>query len=350
VNKNSDNDGKLTRYLYLLILGATLCIIFVGIAILVLYLEPDKIRAAFEEGKAISPQQKTKKHNQAWIAPELTSIPNDARGAEILFGRELIVHTSEFLGPKGKLKQISNGMNCQNCHLDGGTRLYGNNYSAVASTYPKFRARSGTIETIEKRVNDCIERSLNGKALPDSSHEMKAMVAYIKWIGAAVTKDETPVGAGLREVVFIDSPADPAKGRALYSVRCTVCHGRNGEGLMNPQGTAWVYPPLWGEQSYNDGAGLYRLSRFAGFIKTNMPFGATPDQPILTDAECWHLAAYVNSLPRPRKTVPEDWPDITKKPIDHPFGPYHDGFSEQQHKFGPFKVIEDKRKELNTTR
>lgn len=347
MNKNSDQNNKLTRYLYLVILGVTLCVIFIGIAILALYLEPDKIKVAFEENNSLQ-EKKPKKHDKGWSAPELTSVPNDAQGAEILFGRELIVHTSEYLGPKGKLKHISNGMNCQNCHLDGGTRLYGNNYSAVASTYPKFRARSGRVETIEKRVNDCIERSLNGKALSDSSREMKAIVAYIKWVGATVPKKETPKGAGLAEVMFIDSPADPTKGNALYVQRCAVCHGRSGEGLINPQGTAWVYPPLWGERSYNDGAGLYRLSRFAGFIKANMPFGATYTQPILTDEECWHLAAYVNSLPRPKKMVPEDWPDITKKPIDHPFGPYHDGFSEQQHKYGPFKAIEVKRKELAT--
>src|SRR5258708_3287515 len=82
----------------------------------------------------------------------------------------------------------SNGMNCQNCHLEAGTKFFGNNYSAVASTYPKLRERSGTIESIEKRVNDCIERSLNGKAIGNDSKEMRAFVAYIKWVGKDVEK------------------------------------------------------------------------------------------------------------------------------------------------------------------
>jgi thiosulfate dehydrogenase len=59
---------------------------------------------------------------------------------------------------------------------------------AVASTYPKYRARSGAKENIYKRVNDCFERSLNGKALDTSSKEMQAITAYIKWLGKDVEK------------------------------------------------------------------------------------------------------------------------------------------------------------------
>lgn len=242
---------------------------------------------------------------------------------------------------------ISNGMNCQNCHLDAGTKPFGNNYGAVASTYPKFRARSGAIETIEKRVNDCFERSLNGKSMADDSREMKAIVAYIKWIGAGVPKGESPKGAGLVEISFLDEPASVVKGNLLYEEKCTVCHGKNGEGIMNTEGNAWTYPPLWGKDSYNDGAGLYRLSRFAGYIKANMPLGATYNEPQLTDEEAWHLAAYVNSLERPKKDITNDWPDISKKPIDHPFGPFADGFDANQHKYGPFKPIQEKRKDLS---
>jgi thiosulfate dehydrogenase len=96
---------------------------------------------------------------------------------------------------------------------------------------------------------------------------------------------------------------------------------------------------LWGKDSYNDGAGLYRLSNFAKYIKYNMPFGITHTHATLTDEEAWDIAAYVNSMPRPHFNVPNDWPDISKKPIDHPFGPYADSFSEDQHKYGPYKPI-----------
>jgi thiosulfate dehydrogenase len=64
----------------------------------------------------------------------------------------------------------------------------------------------------------------------------------------------------------------------------------------------------------------------------------------LTDEEAWDVAAFVNSQPRPHMPVPQDWPDKSKKPIDHPFGPYADQFTEEQHKYGPFKPIQEERK------
>ncbi|MBX2897274.1 MAG: c-type cytochrome [Cyclobacteriaceae bacterium] len=279
-----------------------------------------------------------------WRAPSAATIPTDVSGDEIRYGKELIAHTAYYLGPRGKVMAISNGMNCQNCHLDAGTKPFGNNYSAVASTYPKFRARSGTEETIEKRVNDCIERSLNGQALADSSREMKAIVRYIKWLGTGVPKGESPKGSGLVELAYLDYPADPAKGKLVYEAKCVSCHGKNGGGIKAPDSTSWTYPPLWGNDSYNTGAGLYRLSRFAGYIKANMPLGSTYDELQLSDEEAWNIAAYVNSLPRPEKDLSSDWPDISKKPIDHPFGPFADGFNEQQHKYGPFAPIVETRK------
>jgi thiosulfate dehydrogenase len=89
---------------------------------------------------------------------------------------------------------------------------------------------------------------------------------------------------------------------------------------------------------------MYRLSRLAGFIKNNMPFGANWKEPQLTNEEAWDLAAFINSQPRPQKFFPYDWPNIAKKPVDHPFGPFADPFSEQQHKYGPFGPIVKARK------
>ncbi len=276
-----------------------------------------------------------------WKAPEVSSMDAEPNADEIKYGRELIANTSEYLGPNGKVKAMSNGMNCQNCHLQAGTVPLGNNYSAVAATYPKVRARSGQSEDIPKRINDCFERSLNGQVLPIESREMKAMVAYITWLGKDVPKGESPKGAGLYEVPLLDRAADPAKGKLVYDSQCAVCHQTDGQGMPKPDGTGYIYPPLWGKNSYNHGAGLFRLSRFAGYVKANMPLGATFESPLLSDEESWDVAAYVNSLERPSKDLSKDWPDISKKPMDHPFGPFSDEFSEEQHKFGPFKPIQE---------
>lgn len=286
----------------------------------------------------------------SWQAPAVAQISKEENAKLIEYGRDLIIYTSKYLGPNGSVKSISNGMNCQNCHLDAGTKAFGNNYSAVASTYPKLRARSGMDESIEKRVNDCFERSLNGKSLPDDNQEMMAIVAYIKWVGKDVEKGTAPNGAGLMELKLLDRSASMENGKVVYDQQCIVCHGKDGGGIALADSSGYQFPPLWGDHSYNAGAGLYRLSRFAGYVKANMPLGATFDQPILSDEEAWDVAAYVNLLPRPGMDVSHDWPDISKKPIDHPFGPYADGFDEAQHKLGPFKPIKEKQKALSSTR
>lgn len=282
-----------------------------------------------------------------WIGPDLSfdnSLTKEER-AQIIYGQDLIANTSYYFGPKGTIAAITNGMNCQNCHLSAGNQPWGNNYGAVASTYPKFRDRSGTVESMSKRVNDCFERSLNGQAIDTNSKEMTAILTYMKWLGKEVPKGTKPKGTGIRELKYLSVAADPTKGRQAYAEKCQSCHGANGQGMLNEAGNAYTYPPLWGEHSYNSGAGLFRLSRLAGYIKDNMPYQqATHDNPSLSDEDAWNIAAFVNSQPRPSKDLSKDWPDISKKPIDHPFGPYADGFNEAQHKFGPFQPIADARK------
>jgi thiosulfate dehydrogenase len=274
-----------------------------------------------------------------WAAPDSGGIVSSPDAALILYGRSLIVFTSVYFGPHGRLGKAGNGMNCQNCHLDGGTRAWGNNYGGVYSTYPKFRERRGAVETICQRVNDCLQRSLNGRALDSTSREMRAILAYLKWLGKGLVRGQKPRGSGLPALKYLNRAADPAKGEKTYTLKCVSCHGSSGEGKLDTAGVSYQYPPLWGEHSFTAAAGLYRLSRMAGFVKANMPFGATWRTPVLSDEETWDLAAYIVSLPRPQKTFPEDWPEKALKPVDHPFGPYTDSFSERQHKFGPFGPI-----------
>jgi thiosulfate dehydrogenase len=275
----------------------------------------------------------------AWHPPDTSLIPRTTEGMLIRYGRDLVANTSHYLGPKGIVAQITNGMNCQNCHLDAGTRRWGNNYGGVFSTYPRFRERSGTVENIYKRINDCIDRSLNGNTLDTNSREMQAIAAYINWVGHNVPKGIKPGGAGIRDIAFLDRPADPLSGKKVYTQKCQRCHGADGSGLMSDDGTKYIYPPLWGNNSYNIGAGLHRISRFAGYVRDNMPFDAPYNSEPLTDAEAWDVAAFVNSQPRPKKDYSKDYPDAAGKPIDHPFGPFKDQFSEYQHKYGPYAAI-----------
>jgi thiosulfate dehydrogenase len=293
---------------------------------------------------------RTYSETEEWLAPDTSEIPFNEEGYLIQYGRELIVNTALYLGPKGIISRQSNGMNCQNCHLDAGARLYANTFSAVASTYPKHRDRSGKLETIEFRINECMERSMNGLALDSNSKEMRAMVAYLKWMGKGVPIGIKPKGAATEELPYLNRPADLVKGKEIFLLKCQRCHNSNGEGVYSEDSSFFVYPPLWGPNSYNVSAGMYRLSRLAGFIKNNMPFGATWKEPQLTNEEAWDVAAFINSQPRPEKFFPYDWPNIAKKPVDHPFGPFADSFSEQQHKYGPFEEIVKARKISNETK
>lgn len=281
---------------------------------------------------------------ELWKPADINAISDTVFKKQVLYGKDLIANTSKYLGPNGSVLKITNGMNCQNCHLDAGTKAWGNNYGAVFSTYPKVRARSGKEENLTMRINDCLQRSLNGKALDANNKEMLAMIAYIEYIGKDVIKGEKPLGSGIYELPFLERAASPEKGKIVYEEKCKVCHQANGEGILNPEKTAYTFPPLWGKNSYNIGAGLYRLSRLAGYVKYNMPQGVTYTSPQLTDEQAWDVAAYINTQPRPTKDLKNDWPDISKKPIDHPFGPFSDSFTEIEHKLGPFKPIKEAHK------
>jgi thiosulfate dehydrogenase len=53
---------------------------------------------------------------------------------------------------------------------------------------------------------------------------------------------------------------------------------------------------LWGDNSYNDCAGMAKSSTLAAFLKSNMPYTSGG---LLTDHEAWDLAAFVDSRSRP---------------------------------------------------
>jgi thiosulfate dehydrogenase len=276
------------------------------------------------------------------LFPDTSELLHDSIGNLIRYGRQLIINTSTYLGPYGTVAHHIHGANCQNCHLNAGTKPFGNNFLMVACSYPKFKERSGMNETIVKKVNDCFERSMNGIAIDSNSIEMKAMVAYIKWIGKYTDKHKMPGGCGIEELPLLNRAADTAKGRIVYITKCAVCHGLNGRGTLNTAQSAFMYPSLWGNDSYNIGASIFRLSKFAGFVKNNMPFGATHATPQLSNEQAWDVAAFVNSQPHAFKNIKADWPKLSTKPFDYPFGPFADTlFTAEQHKYGPFAPIKN---------
>lgn len=299
--------------------------------------------------KNVAPAAVLRPVKPQWVVPDTNQLSNTKDAKLIKYGRSLIVNTSYFLGPKGIIAHKSNGINCQSCHLNAGTKNWGNNFSLVVSSYPKFKERSGAMETIVKKVEDCFERSLNGKKIDSNGREMKAFVAYLKWIGKNVKKGTKPQGSGIEELPFLNRAADTLKGRMVYESKCKTCHGKNGEGILNRTALTYIYPPLWGVNSYNIGASIYRVSKFAGYVKNNMPFGADYKNKQLTDEEAWDVAAFVNSQYHPYKSISTDWPKLSSKPYDYPFGPYADHlFTKEQRKYGPYAPIKKYYASLST--
>jgi thiosulfate dehydrogenase len=294
------------------------------------------------------------KDTTIFLPPDTLAIPHDQFGDMVRYGRELIVNTAYYIGPNGTAGQyLGNKMNCTNCHMDAGTRPFGFNFFSTHARYPQYRGRENLVLNLGERINNCVERPHNGKPLPLDSKEINAMECYIKWLSTNVPVGQHVKGDEMPELDFPDRTADVQKGAAIFAAECASCHGSDGAGKWNADSSTYIYPPLWGPSSYQNGSSPSRVIKLARFIKANMPDKkATWKKPYLTDEQALDVAAFINDgklHPRPQrkaKDVP-DYADIKMKAIDYEFGPYIDTFSEFQHKFGPFKPIINYRKQNN---
>jgi len=284
--------------------------------------------------------------------PDEQTIPAGKTGDLIRYGKELVTNFPYYLGPKGKVGHFGgNGLGCNNCHLDSGRRPYGLNYFSVHARYPQYRGREGKFLTLSQRVNNCIERPLNGKKMPLDSKEMLAIVSYMKWLGTGVPTGAHVPGDELKEITLPNRAADLNNGKVVYENYCASCHGKNGEGQIKPDGIAYTYPPLWGYMSYQPGSSMHRVIKAAQFIKYNMPLGVTWENPILTDEQAIDVAAYINDdhRKRPKPNLTKEYPYIEDRPVSYHMGPYPDPFSQEEHKFGDYNPIIQWRKEHNVT-
>ncbi|MEQ8953210.1 MAG: c-type cytochrome, partial [Gammaproteobacteria bacterium] len=176
--------------------------------------------------------------------------------------------------------------------------------------------------------------------LPRDSIEMVSIEMYIKNLNQQYNLMGDSKRSPNEPPVFIepDRRADLAAGQLVFEQRCQVCHGVDGQGLLQTTDAAdgYLFPPLWGPDSFNNGAGMTRVLTAARFIKARMPLG----QPDLSDDEAYDVAAYVNSHERPqREGLEVDYPNLADKPVDSPYPPYGDPFPVDQHRFGPFEPI-----------
>src|SRR6516225_1990903 len=143
------------------------------------------------------------------------------------------------------------------------------------------------------------------------------------------------------------APPTAVVARRFLPRHVPPCHGMDGLGQRGATGAGYQFPPLWGPDSFNNGAGMSRLLTAAAYAMHNMPIGTTFSAPVLTEEEAYDVAAYIVGQKRPEMaSLDKDFPVQLQKPIDTPYGPYADQFSPEQHKFGPFEPICAKVREL----
>lgn len=234
-------------------------------------------------------------------------MPSGPFGDAVRRGRALLTATRDSLP-----SHVGNKLRCTSCHLDEGRRETGTWIGAFAR-YPQYRARSGQVETIEYRVNDCFRRSMNGTALDPAGGDMRDIVAYLAFLSQGVKVG--PPGPNTRLQKWAAFRADSAAGAQVFAASCAKCHGAGGEGTA-------VAPPVWGSASYNVGAGMSRLRTAAEFISRNMPFDAPGT---LRDSDAFNVAAYINTHPRPDFAGKEnDWPKGDPPPdVAYPTRAHH---------------------------
>jgi thiosulfate dehydrogenase len=285
-----------------------------------------------------------------WRPPDIAAVADDPFGTLVKYGFALFTDTANQIGPTVSdptRRLAGNNLACQNCHLQGGTQAYAMPLIGVWGQFPQYRAREGAVDTLEDRINGCMERSMNGRALPLESRELRAFSSYMRWLSTGVPDGAKLIGAGTLKIKEPPRAADLGQGAEIFSRVCAACHGPDGLGQRAPTGAGYQFPPLWGPDSYNNGAGMSRLLTAAAYAMHNMPLGTAFDAPVLTDEEAYDVAAYIISQKRPEMAnLDKDFPTRLQKPIDTPYGPYADGFTLEEHRYGPFEPIRAKVHEL----
>ncbi|WP_274310095.1 c-type cytochrome [Solibacillus daqui] len=225
----------------------------------------------------------------------MADIPKDHENLdEIIYGYNLVNETHVYAEDK-----VGANLSCTSCHAGAGLQEVAS-LVGVQADYPKYIARAGDIVTIEKRINGCMVRSMNGKPFEADSKELEAMVAYFDYISEDVELGQKRPWAKSVDMKQVPTP-NVQDGEQLYNKSCISCHAADGSGIGANAG-----PALWGETSFNDGAGIARMSKMAGFIQAYMPVG---QEMTLTDQEASDLAAYILTQDRPEwGKHDKDWP------------------------------------------
>ena len=223
--------------------------------------------------------------------PPESDMPKGEMGAVIELGRRIFNATPTVAG-----RFVGSAMRCSSCHLDGGRLANSAPLWAAFVSYPAYRSKTKSVNTFANRLQGCFEYSMNGTAPPLGDPVLVALESYAYWLASNAPIDPKIRGRGYPKLVPPAQAPDFARGHAVFEQHCALCHGADGAGQRAADGYT-VFPPLWGRDSFNWGAGMARVNTAAAFIKANMPLGLAGS---LTDQQAWDVALFVDSHERPQ--------------------------------------------------
>lgn len=249
----------------------------------------------------------------AFVPPEFDDIPQGGFGDLVRKGHDIFTdtsaHASEFVG---------NGLRCSNCHLDAGRLANSAPLWGAWVRYPAYRPKTKSVNSYAERLQGCFMYSMNGKAPPLGHEVLAALEAYSFWMASGAPTGKTLPGAGYPKSKQAPATPDFDRGAKVYAANCAVCHGDNGLG-QKAEGR-YVFPPLWGADSYNWGAGMHQLDNAAAFIRANMPLGRGST---LNEQDAWDVALFMNAHERPQDPrFTGDVAETRRRFHDDPNSPY----------------------------
>lgn len=274
-----------------------------------------------------------KEHDNKYLVPrELITIPEGEFGDKVKLGYSLFVDSQQMRG-----QYVGNEQNCVNCHMEAGMKANAAPLWAAYMSYPAYRKKNDKVNSYAERIQGCFTYSMNGQPPAQNSPELVALSAYAYWqaMGGILDKHDMqdvaipeptdkqlqvggktetfplpqelaalyPVetrhqlpGRGYPKIDKPELEPSISRGETVYQTSCATCHGSDGLGIKGEDGRSY-FPPLWGPNSYNWGAGMHRINTAAYFIYENMPLGKSIQ---LSVQDAWDVAAFVNSHERPQ--------------------------------------------------
>jgi thiosulfate dehydrogenase len=245
--------------------------------------------------------------------PSEADIPEGPFGDMVRRGRDIFLdtptHAAEFVG---------NGLTCGNCHLDAGRKADSAPLWGAWARYPAYRGKNQRVNNFTERLQGCFRYSMDGTAPPAGHDVLVALEAYSYWMSQGAPVGATLPGAGYPKGERPPAEPDFARGQAVFDANCAICHGSDGQGQQVDG--RYVFPPLWGPDSYNWGAGMHQLDNAAAFIRANMPLGKGGS---LSLQDAWDVALYMNGHERPQDPrFTGDVAETRRRYHDDPDSPY----------------------------